>query len=219
MILLSNHKTAVLDNEGTGRIEAFSDGVFAVAITLLILEIKVPSHSEVETHGLLYMLMQLWPSYLAFITSFLSILMIWVKHHWIFTLIERTDHAFLYCNGVLLFLITFLPFPTALLAEYLLHEDAQIAATLYTATVLAIALAFKMLWWHATRDKHLMPSYASRALRIEARQITLQNRYGPPLYGLAFAASFASELISVAGCLLIALFFAVKDGLTQESVP
>jgi hypothetical protein len=103
------------NNEGTGRIEAFSDGVFAVAITLLVLDIKVPNHTVVNQYGLVSTLINMWPSYLAFATSFLSILVIWVKHHWMFTLIERTDHAFLYWNGLLLSIITLLPFPTALL--------------------------------------------------------------------------------------------------------
>ncbi|MGH6626885.1 MAG: TMEM175 family protein [Burkholderiaceae bacterium] len=104
-------------DEGTGRIEAFSDGVFAIAITLLVLNIKVPSHTAVGQQGLAHLLAALWPSYLAFITSFITIRVIWVKHHWMFTLIQRSDHAFLYWNGLLLLFVTFLPFPTALLAD------------------------------------------------------------------------------------------------------
>lgn len=194
-------------DQGTARIEAFSDGVFAIAITLLVLEIHVPGHTVIEQHGLAYMLAALWPSYLAFITSFVSILVIWVKHHWMFTLIERTDHAFLYWNGLLLFFVTFLPFPTALLAEYLLHPDAKVAASLYTGTTLAISVSFKRLWRHATRDKRLLATGAN----TEARQITQQDRYGPPLYLAAFGVSFFSEGVSIAACLFLALFFALRD--------
>lgn len=203
-------------DEGTGRIEAFSDGVFAIAITLLVLEIKVPAHTGAEQHGLTQLLLALWPSYLAFITSFIAILVIWVKHHWMFTLIKRTDPAFLYLNGLLLFFITLLPFPTALLAEYLLHPEAKVAASLYTGTVLAISLAFKGLWWHAMKDKMLLAANATSAATTGTKQLTQQNRYGPPLYFLAFGVSFLSEGASITLCLLLTLFFASRDWLTKS---
>jgi uncharacterized membrane protein len=203
-------------DEGTGRIEAFSDGVFAIAITLLVLEIKVPGHTEVEQQGLAHLLAALWPSYLAFITSFMTILVMWIKHHWMFTLIQRSDHAFLYWNGLLLFFITFLPFPTALLAEYLLHPEAKVAANLYTGTVLAISLAFKGLWWHATKAKRLLAVRATSAVTTEAKQITQQDRFGPHLYLVAFGVSFLSEGASITLCLFLALFFAFRDWLTKS---
>jgi uncharacterized membrane protein/nitrogen-specific signal transduction histidine kinase len=206
----------VQKDEGTGRIEAFSDGVFAVAITLLVLDIKVPGHTAVEQQGLAHMLAALWPSYLAFITSFITILVIWVKHHWMFTLIKRTDPAFLYWNGMLLFFITFLPFATALLAEYLLHPEAMVAANVYTGTVFAISLAFKGLWWHATKDKVLLAVFATSTATTGAKQLTQQDRLGPPIYLLAFVVSFFSEGASITLCLLLTLFFASRDWLTKS---
>ena len=206
----------VQKDEGSGRIEQFSDGVFAIAITLLVLQIKVPNHTAVEQRGLAHLLTALWPSYLAFITSFITILVIWVKHHWMFTLIQRSDHAFLYWNGLLLFFVTFLPFPTALLAEYLLHPEAKVAANLYTGTVLAISLAFKGLWWHATKNKRLLAVYATSATTSEAKQITQLDRYGPLLYLVAFGVSFVAEGASIAFCLFLALFFAFRDWLTKS---
>lgn len=203
-------------DEGTGRIEAFSDGVFAIAITLLVLDIKVPSHAAVERQGLAHLLAALWPSYLAFTTSFITILVIWVKHHWMFTLIQRSDHAFLYWNGLLLFFVTVLPFPTALLADYLLHPEAKVAANLYTGTVLAISLAFRVLWWHATKDKRLLAVHATSATTTEAKQITQQDRYGPALYLVAFGLSFLSEGVSIALCLFLALYFSFRDWLTKS---
>lgn len=139
------------EDGATVRVEAFSDGVFGIAMTLLVIEIKVPGQEVVGAHGLGHALIALWPSYLAFMTSFATILAIWVHHHWLFSLITRNDHAFLYWNGLLLFFVSFVPFPTALLAEYLLHPDARIAANLYTGTFLAISLAFDGLWRHASR--------------------------------------------------------------------
>lgn len=197
------------DENETARVEAFSDGVFAIAITLLVLEIKVPSHEEVAVRGLAQSLVALWPSYLAFLTTFVTILVIWVHHHWVFALIRRNDHPFLYWNGLLLLFVTFMPFPTALLAEYLLHPEAKVAANLYTGTFLAISLAFAALWRHAS--KRLLSSNASIAKKDEAAQITRQYRYGPPLYFGAFGVSFLSEEWSVALCLVLALFFALRD--------
>ena len=93
----------------TIRIEAFSDGVFAIAMTLLVLEIKIPSQESVAASGLGRCLIALWPSYLGFLTSFVTILVIWVHHHWIFALIRKHDHPFLYWNGLLLLFVRFVP--------------------------------------------------------------------------------------------------------------
>ena len=176
-------------------------------MTLLVIEIKVPSHELVATHGLGPSLAALWPSYLAFVTSFLTVLVIWVHHHLVFALIEKNDHPFLYWNGLLLLCVTFVPFPTALLAEYLLASDARVAANLYTGTFLAISLAFAALWRHASTS--LLAVDATRAQRSEARQITRQYRFGAPLYFVAFGISFVSEAWSIAACLLLAVFFAL----------
>jgi TMEM175 potassium channel family protein len=192
----------------TERIEAFSDGVFGIAMTLLVIEIKVPSHELVAANGLAQSLAALWPSYLAFLTSFVTVLVIWVHHHGIFALIRRHDHPFLYWNGFLLLFVTFMPFPTALLAEYLLHPEARVAANLYTGTFLAISLAFDALWRHAS--VRLLSADATGAKREEAAQITKQYRFGPPLYFVAFGVSFVSEAWSVGLCLLLALFFALR---------
>jgi uncharacterized membrane protein len=192
----------------TVRIEAFSDGVFAIAMTLLVIEIKVPGRELVAATGLTRSLIALWPSYLGFFNGFATILVIWVHHHWIFTLLRRHDHSFLYWNGLLLFFVTFLPFPTALLANYLLHPEARVAANLYTGTLLAISLAFDALWRHASR--RLLSPDVTTAKQEDATEITKQYRFGPPLYLGAFAVSFASEAWSVALCLLLALFFALR---------
>src|ERR1044071_3471000 len=97
----------------TGRIEAFSDGVFAIAITLLVLDLKVP----MERHGdreLLTALAQQWPTYLAYVTSFSTILIMWINHHRVFSLIGRADDRLLFYNGLLLLGVSIVPFPTSL---------------------------------------------------------------------------------------------------------
>jgi len=114
------------------RIEAFSDGVFAIAITLLILELRVPSHDSIHSVADLWKgLIDLWPSYFAFLLSFGIILVSWVNHHYLFNLLEKSSRTFLYANGFLLLTITFMPFPTALLAEYIETEYAKPAIAFY----------------------------------------------------------------------------------------
>jgi uncharacterized membrane protein len=107
------------DEKETGRIEAFSDGVFAIAITLLVLELKVPHLEDGGAGGsLARALARQWPSYVALVTSFFTILVMWANHHRMFNVVRRVDAPFLYANGLLLLLVTVVPFPTAVLAEY-----------------------------------------------------------------------------------------------------
>ncbi len=110
--------------ESAGRAEAFSDGVFAIAITLLILEIRVP-HVE---HGLWAGLLALWPSYVAFLMSFVVILIMWVNHHELLRMVRGVNYPFLFANGLLLLTVTFVPFPTAVLAANLATTEAKPAA-------------------------------------------------------------------------------------------
>jgi uncharacterized membrane protein len=102
--------------DDTARTEAFSDGVFAIAITLLVLDIKVP-HDLPENTSLLRALLNQWPIYMAFLTSFATIGIMWLNHHRMFRYIRRVDHWFLVLNGLLLLGVTFVPFPTSLAAE------------------------------------------------------------------------------------------------------
>ena len=200
--------SATFERNETVRIEAFSDGVFAIAITLLVLGINVPRIRELGAGGSLgSTLLKQWPHYLAFVTSFITIFAKWVNHHRIFSFIQRIDHPFLYWNGLLLLLITFMPFPTALLAEYLLHPEAKAAGAVFAGTYAAIAFAFKGLWYHASKNGRLL---AQNVDDREIRQITMQYRYAPLLYLAAFALSFVSVVMSVCLCLCLAMFFAFK---------
>jgi uncharacterized membrane protein len=205
-----------LERKETGRIEAFSDGVFAIAITLLVLAIKVPKAADLGADGnLLSALLALWPHYLAFLTSFATILAQWVNHHRIFTFIQRSDHTFLYWNGVVLLLVTFLPFPTALLAEYLLHPEAKVAGAFFSGTFVAIALAFKGLWHYASKNKKLL-GFGRSADSADVEQITKQLRFGPLMYLAAFAVSFVSVRLSVVFCLCLAMFIGFKGWPTRD---
>ena len=120
---------APADEKETGRIEAFSDGVFAIAVTLLVLEVRVPHLQDGGAGGsLARALLAQWPSYVALVTSFLTVLVMWANHHRIFELVRRVNAPFLYANGLLLLVVTVVPFPTAVLAEYFQKPGATTAA-------------------------------------------------------------------------------------------
>jgi uncharacterized membrane protein len=200
----------MLQDRETNRIEAFSDGVFAIAITLLVLELKVPSQETVASRGLAAALIAIWPGYLGFFISFVTILVIWSHHHWIFAAIRKADLPLVYWNGLLLLFVTFVPFPTGLLAEYLLHPEAKVAASLYTGTFLSISLVFHGLWLHASKKAKLLTPDATSLEHENALRITNHYKFGPVLYFGAFASSFVTEIGSVVICLLLALFFAFR---------
>lgn len=116
----------------TDRTEAFSDGVFAIAITLLILEIRIPDLGTGDAGpGLWVALAALWPSYLAFALSFFTILIMWINHHEIMRLVRRVDYPFFFANGLVLLTVTFVPFPTAVLARHLATSEATAAVAFY----------------------------------------------------------------------------------------
>lgn len=209
-----NRNDGPSDRKETARIEAFSDGVFAIAITLLILDIKVPRALEGSAR-LLPTLINQWPAYLAFITSFATIGIMWINHHHLFTLIKRSDQLLLVLNGLLLLGVTFVPFPTALLAEYIQSRDGQLAAMVYSGSFFVIAIVFNLLWWHAASEDRLLDQQADPQA---VRTITRRYAVGPLLYGVAFVLALVSVPASVGMNLLLAVFFAIP-GRSQRSLP
>ena len=125
------------------RLEAFCDGVFAIALTLLIIDIKIPSSEAIVTTNDLWLALQhILPSIFAFVLSFTVILITWVNHHGTLKLINKSSSSFIYSNGLVLLTVVFLPFPTALLGEYLLTDHSSPAIILYVST-----LAFQAVGW------------------------------------------------------------------------
>ena len=188
----------------TARVEAFSDGVFAIAITLLVLDLKVPRDLH-EGRTLADVLLEQWPAYLAFVTSFMTILVMWINHHRIFRLIGRSDDRLLLYNGLLLMGITLVPFPTSLVAEYLRHDGQRTAALVYNATFIVIGICFNLLWRTAAVNDRLLDA---RADRSAVRAISHAYRLGPVWYAIAFGLAFVSVTASLALNLGLALFFA-----------
>ncbi len=194
----------------TLRAEAFSDGVFAIAITLLVLDLKVPKPADLHGATLARKLAEEWPALLAYFTSFVTILVMWVNHHVMFGRIRRSDNLFLFLNGFLLLLVTFVPFPTSLAATYIRDAglkpgDARTAGLVYAGTYVVIAIAFNLLWHYAARGRRLVDPHLPEA-RI--REISWQYAPGIPAYLAAGALAFYSVWATVGLCLLLAVFFA-----------
>lgn len=192
----------------TGRTEAFSDGVFAIAITLLALEVRVPSHEmAAATGGLLNALLDDWASYLAFVISFLTILIMWVNHHRMFKMFNRTDHVFLMLNGLLLMGISLTPFTSSLLAEYLTHgEDAKIGALVYAGIFVGIAFCFNALWRYAAYKRRLIDPKIPQEW-VDA--VYRAYRFGPLLYVAAALLALIHVALSVGLIAGLAIFYAL----------
>jgi uncharacterized membrane protein len=185
----------------TGRIEAFSDGVYAIAITLLILDLKVPMTPDGHLGGAL---LRQWPAYFAFLVSFAFTGIMWVNHHRLFTHICRSDNRLLFLNLLLLLGVTFVPFPTALLAAHLRGADALTAAAVFNGTYVMIAIFFNVLWHHAV-DFDLLDSATLEA----AGSISRQYAMGPVAYLVCFALTWVSVPVSLGLNIALAVFFAV----------
>jgi uncharacterized membrane protein len=176
----------------TGRLETFADGVIAIAITLLILEVKVPS---VPGDRLAATVVHAWPSYAGYVVSFLTIGVIWVNHHHMFKMIQRTTHAFLILNVVFLMTIAFLPWPTALVAEYIRDPAGRdVAAAVYGLTMVAIAVMFNVVWRYAAkRGRLLAPGIDSVAAARAGRSYLV----GPVVYGAAALVAPLNAFVSL----------------------
>ena len=191
----------------TGRLEAFSDGVFAVAITLLVFSLqvpilKIPPHTSKDLVDRLFML---WPSYLAFFISFATILIMWISHHNMFKLLARSDTSFMFANGFLLLLVTIVPFPTQLIATYLTTPAAGVACAIYAGLFMIINLVYNLLWWLASHQSHLLKDHVSSVLiKTRSRNYAL----GVPCYLLALVLAFWNPAMSMGICSVLWLFWA-----------
>lgn len=193
--------------DGTGRLEAFSDGVFAIAMTLLVLDMKVP-HDLPSGQTLARALVAQWPTYLAFATSFATILIMWVNHHRLFTHIGRGDDGLLFSNGLLLLGVVLVPFPTALVSEYLGRSGQKTAALIYNSTFIAIALCFNLLWRSASTNGRLLRADHDREA---VRHITDSFRFGPLFYVIALLVGFFSVTASLAVSCALAIYYALPS--------
>ncbi|HEV8392632.1 MAG TPA: TMEM175 family protein [Vicinamibacterales bacterium] len=200
-------ESPVTAESATTRFEAFSDGVFAIAITLLVLEIRLPGEREIEAlGGLAPALLALWPSYVGYVISFVTIGIMWANHHNVIKLIASVDHGLIVWNLLLLMAISFTPFPTAVMADYLPHagRDRTVAVAFYCGSFTLTACFYNLLWLHASRGRRLLHAHVSDE---RVRAITRAYWPGTFLYAMATAAALvnvAAALVIVAG---LALFY------------
>ncbi len=188
--------------------EAFSDGVFAFAMTLLVLGLRDPTIGS--TGPLLQGLFGEWPAFLAFGISFMTILVMWMNHHNLFTYVNRIDGPFMLLNGLLL-AATLIPFTTSLVADHLQFADSGTAAEVYSGTFLFVALAWNLLWQYAIRHPGVLARSVSDA---EIKTTTRQFVFGPMLYVVAFIAAFFSGIASLAIILIVLAIYAFFAAIT-----
>jgi uncharacterized membrane protein len=190
----------------TSRLEAFSDGVFAIAITLLVLEIPVPQAGE---EGLWHALLDQWPSLASYVVSFSIIGIIWVNHHAVLDHVLRADRGLLFLNLLFLLWVAFIPFPTALLADNLQGDSQHVAAAVYSGTMALMGVSFGMLWLYVSRRRRLM------GVDLTNEQIARMTRKfvaGAPIYALAVAVAFVSAPAALAVNAGLAIYYALELG-------
>jgi TMEM175 potassium channel family protein len=189
----------------TGRTEAFSDGVFAFAITLLVLDLHVPAS---EFNHLWRGIAHQWPSYLGYATSFLTVGGIWLVHYGIFRRVQYADRRVMQVNLVLLMAVAFLPFPTSLVAEAIRHADAERAAVIfYGASLLVISLLYSALWSAVASDRTLLkPDVSKKEVDAIARATTPNLGF----YLAVILLAFIAPKVAAFGYLVIAIVALVR---------
>jgi uncharacterized membrane protein len=190
----------------TTRLETFSDGVLAIAATLLILDVHA-SGSPLG-HGLT----SIWPSYVAYALSFTVIGIIWVNHHTVIGLLRQVDRRFLFINLFFLMVVAFIPFPTQLVAEHIRDggADARDAVLAYGITLSLMAVAYNVMWFYAIREGRLLRSDADPKV---VAGISSAFRPGVPIYAVATLVAFASPAVSLSLFGALALFYVFEGSI------
>jgi len=192
--------------DSVNRLEAFSDGVIAIIITLMVFNLPIPTNSELETMSLLDALIKHWQDFAAFFVSFFVIGVMWINHHDLFRIIYRADHIVSLLNVFLLLGITLVPFTTRLMATHLQTEHNQTAAVIYSSTYLMTAFFFNVLWRYAAYKRRLIGKNVSDT---DIRVVYRNYNIGFLLYFIAFILSFLSAPLNLIINFGLALFFAL----------
>jgi uncharacterized membrane protein len=189
----------------------------AIAITLLVLDLHVPPPATTTAGGLAGALGHQWPAYAAYLVSFLVIGIIWINHHAMFTMVRQVDRSVLFANLALLLFVSLIPFPTELLAAYLTTgPDAHLAAAVYSATMLAMAIAFTVLWWAITRDARLLHAHLDLAT---SRAALGRFSLGMLVYGGCVALSFVNAYATLAVHGALAVYYCFDQLNASRAAP
>jgi uncharacterized membrane protein len=189
---------------GPGRLHALIDGIFAIALTLLVLDLPKPAHSARLVHDLL----NAWPSYVAYLVSFITIGILWIEHHGMMSAVRSINRRFLERTLIFLLFISIIPWPTALAADYADQAvpEARAVAVLYAAAMLMMGLTFAWGWSYLVAHPELVAEPARPALPAGARRALL----GGLVYLIAIAVAFLSPKVSFAIDAIVAVYFAAS---------
>jgi uncharacterized membrane protein len=193
----------------TTRVEAFSDGVLAIVITLLVLELKVPQHVEGGEAALWHTLAERMPMLGAWIVSFLFVLVFWVAHHYFFKSLTHVDRGLLWLNGLFLLTVSFTPFPTALAGEY---PSSRPAVFVLSVAMFLTATAFWLMRWYATTHAQLIRP----ELREAGRRALRRGLTAPALYMIAIVAALVWTPLAMAMQALVPLVFFFPGASAEE---
>ncbi|MCG6146120.1 TMEM175 family protein [Leptospira bandrabouensis] len=192
----------------SGRMVAYSDAIFSIALTLMALEIKIPHPEEIGGSSLLYALLERWPSFLSFFISFMIITVVWTNHHTIFRHVKYVDHNLMILNNLLLLNVIFIPFCSEMLGEYMLQNNtnANFAVFLYGAWIAIGGIPFNLVWRYGVKKKELLSPESDP---IEIQKITSHFIKGPYIYAFVTILSFLNIWFSIIGFGILILFFLV----------
>lgn len=196
--------------EGTSRLEAFSDGVIAIVVTLLIFEVHVPALTDLSPYGVWVALLGIAPKFISFAVSFFTLAIFWVNHHHFFSRITHSDWKLLWYNNLLLFWLTIVPFTTAFIGDY---PTQAAVVSLYALTLCLAGLSFTLMGHYVFYKSNLLPESISMN---ERRREWLRSWWGTGLYGLASLLAFVFVDAALVIVAIIPFLFVIPN-LLQES--
>jgi uncharacterized membrane protein len=183
----------------TLRIETFSDGVFCIAVTLLSLEVGVKIKDDISNKALQHALIEEWPIYLAYIISFVNVLLAWIGHHSLFKMFQKSDNAIMITNGLLLMLVALVPFPTKTLGKFLNTDAFNTAVIFYTGYFVFISLAFRLLWYAASRKReNLVHDITEKQIQLTTRNENIGLSCNTIIFAVAFINPWLALALSFA---------------------
>ena len=189
----------IQQHKETIRVETFSDGVFCIAVTLLSIEIGVELKNDETNAGLLHSLLEKWPICLAYVISFVNVLLAWIGHHGLFKNLRNTNNGVMISNGLLLMLVALVPFPTKTLGLYLLSGALKTAVVFYTGYFVLISLAFRLLWYMAVRNKTvLVHGITEKQIRLTTRNENIGLICNLIIFAVAFVSPWSALGLSFA---------------------
>jgi uncharacterized membrane protein len=180
-----------------------------------VLAIKVPTMPDGDQPG--YLVQQLekeWPQYITYVISFITILLMWINHHVMFERVKKVDHTLMILNGLMLLPITLVPFPTSLLAVFILHPQARYAAGLFAGSYVMIAGMYNLVWSHITR---LNEKLGIEEDKVHLHRQTNKVRLVFVMYMTTFLLGFVNPSACVVACFLIAVYFALPELRNSEA--